>query len=75
MTFTPSDICKVFVQHGAAALPSSPCFVGHARRANKEAEYMGAQAGWDYIYWAARVESSKSEADLLAAAHSAAMEA
>jgi len=74
MTFTPSDVCKVFAQHGSFGLPSSPCFIGHARRANKEAEF-GAQAGWDYIYWAARVEASKSEADLLAAAHSAAMEA
>jgi hypothetical protein len=74
MTFTESDVCKVFVQHGAIALPSSPCFVGHARRANKEAEYMGAQAGWDYIYWAARVESSKSEADLLGPARRCALQ-
>ena len=75
MTFTESDVCRVFIQHGAAALPSSPIFTGHARRANKEAACMGVQAGWDYIYWSARVESSRTESELVAAAHSAALEA
>jgi hypothetical protein len=70
-TFTANDVCRVFRKHGMFALPSSPVFADHARWANDEAKKHGVQAGWNYIYWHARLESSMNEADSVAAAHEA----